>query len=167
MSRPRAHVSVGGASACLPTGRPRQVGAGRYPRAALSAGVANPESARQGRLALPSCPESARQGRLALPSVPETARQGRRALPLGQPPSKCREVGRIVLDEPSPSSRLRRWGGRTREPLGTELCPPTAPNQQAKREGRVAGPMNLISFVTALQPFVDEVTGRIAVMRKR
>jgi hypothetical protein len=57
-------------------------------------------------------PASPRQGRLALPSVPEKARQGRRALPLGQPPSKCREVGRIVLDEPSPSSRLRRWGER-------------------------------------------------------
>jgi hypothetical protein len=34
-------------------------------------------------------------------------------------------------------------------------------NEQAKHEGRVAGPMNLSSFVTALQPFVDEFMGRI------
>jgi hypothetical protein len=35
-------------------------------------------------------------------------------------------------------------------------------DEQAKREGRVARPMNLISFVTALQPFVDEFMGRLA-----
>jgi hypothetical protein len=35
-------------------------------------------------------------------------------------------------------------------------------NEQAKREGRVAGAMNLISFVTGLQPFVDEFMGRTA-----
>jgi ligand-binding sensor domain-containing protein/signal transduction histidine kinase len=39
------------------------------------------------------------------------------------PTAVDRQVGRLVLDEPSLSSRLRRWGERTREPsLGSGPC---------------------------------------------
>jgi hypothetical protein len=39
-------------------------------------------------------------------------------------------------------------------------------NEQAEREGRVARAMNLILFVTALQPFVDEFMGSTAAITR-
>jgi hypothetical protein len=99
-SRPWAHASVGGASACLPkplyvrartrlpgsrqaqTGRRRQVLASRAGGWSRESGVGSAGTPR--------------------PTMGQAAVDG--------------QVGRIVLDAPSPSSRLCRWGERTREP---------------------------------------------------